>query len=60
MAFLENLKVIWRGDITMNIEPQEASGAPTSGTLELLTKARELGTVTAFVGGDAAAIAGAR
>jgi electron transfer flavoprotein alpha subunit len=38
---------------------QEASGAPTSGTLELLTKARELGTVTAFVGGDAAAIAGA-
>ena len=38
---------------------QEASGAPTSGTLELLTKARELGTVTAFVGGDASAIAGA-
>ena len=38
---------------------QEANGAPTSGTLELLTKARELGTVTAFVGGDASAIAGA-
>ena len=38
---------------------QEASGAPTSGTLELLTKARELGTVTAFVGGDASAIAAA-
>ncbi len=38
---------------------QEASGVPTSGTLELLTKARELGTVTAFVGGDATAIAGA-
>ncbi len=33
---------------------QIANGAPTSGTLELLTKARELGTVTAFVGGDAA------
>ncbi|MEZ5252011.1 MAG: hypothetical protein R2713_23245 [Ilumatobacteraceae bacterium] len=38
---------------------QEAAGAPTSGTLELLTKARALGTVTAFVGGDASAIAGA-
>ena len=38
---------------------QEAGGAPTSGTLELLTKARELGTVTAFVGGDASAIAAA-
>ena len=38
---------------------QEAAGAPTSGTLELLTKARSLGTVTAFVGGDASAIAGA-
>ena len=37
---------------------QEASGAPTTATLELLTKARELGTVTAFVGGDASAIAG--
>ncbi len=33
---------------------QIANGAPTSGTLELLTKARELGTVTAFVGGDVA------
>jgi electron transfer flavoprotein alpha subunit len=38
---------------------QESNGAPTSGTLELLTKARSLGTVTAFVGGDASAIAGA-
>ena len=33
---------------------QISNGAPTSGTLELLTKARELGTVTAFVGGDVA------
>ncbi len=38
---------------------QESDGAPTSATLELLTKARLLGTVTAFVGGDASAIAGA-
>jgi electron transfer flavoprotein alpha subunit len=38
---------------------QDAAGAPTSGTLELLTKARSLGAVTAFVGGDASAIAGA-
>jgi electron transfer flavoprotein alpha subunit len=38
---------------------QEANGAPTTATLELLTKARELGDVTAFVGGDASAIAGA-
>jgi electron transfer flavoprotein alpha subunit len=38
---------------------QEANGAPTTGTLELLTKARGLGTVTAFVGGDASAIVGA-
>jgi electron transfer flavoprotein alpha subunit len=39
---------------------QEADGAPTSGTLELLTKARALGgNVSAFVAGDAAAIAGA-
>jgi electron transfer flavoprotein alpha subunit len=38
---------------------QESNGAPTTGTLELLTKARSLGTVTAFVGGDASAIAGA-
>jgi len=41
---------------------QEASGAPTTATLELLTKARGLsssvgGEVTAFVGGDASAIA---
>jgi electron transfer flavoprotein alpha subunit len=34
-------------------------GAPTSGTLELLTKARSLGTVSAFVVGDGASIAGA-
>ena len=33
---------------------QVTNGAPTSGTLELLSKAREVGTVTAFVGGDAA------
>jgi electron transfer flavoprotein alpha subunit len=39
---------------------QESAGAPTSATLELLTKARSLGgNVTAFVGGDASAIAGA-
>src|SRR5829696_2785158 len=42
---------------------QEAAGAPTSSTLELITKARNLaqdgGTVSAFVGGDAATIAGA-
>jgi electron transfer flavoprotein alpha subunit len=37
---------------------QEAEGAPTSTTLELLTKARQLGdSVTAFVPGDASAIA---
>jgi len=35
---------------------QEASGAPTTATLELLTKARSLGDVTAFVGGDASAL----
>jgi electron transfer flavoprotein alpha subunit len=42
---------------------QESNGAPTTGTLELLTKARTLvadgGTVSAVVGGDASAIAGA-
>ena len=38
---------------------EEANGAPTSVTLELITKARALGDVTAFVGGDASAIAGA-
>ena len=39
---------------------QESNGAPTTATLELLTKARSLsgGSVTAFVGGDASAIAG--
>ncbi len=36
---------------------QESAGAPTSFTLELLAKARSLGDVTAFVGGDASAIA---
>ncbi|MBI4882782.1 MAG: electron transfer flavoprotein subunit alpha/FixB family protein [Actinobacteria bacterium] len=39
---------------------QEANGAPTSATLELLTKARSLaasGTVSAFVAGEAAGIA---
>jgi electron transfer flavoprotein alpha subunit len=38
---------------------QAANGAPTTGTLELLTKARSLGSVTAFVGGDASGIAAA-
>jgi electron transfer flavoprotein alpha subunit len=38
---------------------QDAAGAPTTGTLELLTKARSLGTVSAFVGGDASGIAAA-
>ena len=43
---------------------QVANGAPTSGTLELLTKARGLassvgGTITAFVGGDASGAAAA-
>jgi electron transfer flavoprotein alpha subunit len=39
---------------------QGADGAPTSATLELLTKARSIGdSVTAFVAGDAADLAGA-
>jgi electron transfer flavoprotein alpha subunit len=38
---------------------QVSNGAPTTGTLELLTKARTLGTVTAFVAGDATAAAAA-
>ena len=39
---------------------QVANGAPTTGTLELLTKARSLGgTLSAFVGGDGAAVAAA-
>ena len=39
---------------------QVANGAPTTGTLELLTKARSLGgTVSAFVGSDGAAVAAA-
>ncbi len=37
---------------------QEANGAPTTATLELLTKARQLGSVTAFVGGDAPVLPG--
>jgi electron transfer flavoprotein alpha subunit len=36
---------------------QESNGAPTTATLELLTKARGLGPVTAFVGGDASGVA---
>ena len=37
---------------------QAADGAPTTGTLELLTKARSLGgNVAAFVAGDAAGVA---
>jgi electron transfer flavoprotein alpha subunit len=38
---------------------QAANGAPTTGTLELLSKARTLGDVTAFVAGDASGIAAA-
>ena len=38
---------------------QEADGAPTSATLELLSKARSLGDVTAFIAGDAANVAAA-
>jgi len=37
----------------------ESNGAPTTATLELLTKARSLGSVNAFVGGDASGVAGA-
>ena len=37
---------------------QESNGAPTTATLELLTKARSLGSVNAFVGGDASGMAG--
>ena len=38
---------------------QTAGGAPTTGTLELLTKARALSSnVSAFIGGDASAVAG--
>ena len=41
---------------------QESNAAPTTATLELLTKARSIvggGSITAFVGGDASGIAGA-
>jgi len=37
---------------------QAAEGAVTTGTLELLSKARSLGDVEAFVGGDAAGLEG--
>ena len=37
---------------------QAADGAVTTGTLELLSKARSLGDVEAFVGGDAAGLEG--
>ncbi|MEN9822980.1 MAG: electron transfer flavoprotein subunit alpha/FixB family protein [Ilumatobacteraceae bacterium] len=36
---------------------QASNGAPTTGTLELISKARTLGTVSAFIGGDGAAVA---
>ncbi len=36
---------------------QESNGVPTTATLELLTKARALGSVAAFVGGDASGLA---
>ena len=36
---------------------EAADGTPTSATLELLTKARSLGSVSAFVVGDGEAIA---
>ena len=40
---------------------QGANGAATTGTLELLTKARSLSSkVTAFVGGDASGFAASR
>ncbi len=38
---------------------QAANGAPTTATLELLTKARSLGDVSAFFGGDASGVAAA-
>jgi electron transfer flavoprotein alpha subunit len=39
---------------------QVANGVPTTGTLELLTKAREIGAnVSAFIGADGAGVAGA-
>jgi electron transfer flavoprotein alpha subunit len=38
---------------------QQADGALTSGTLELLTKARSIGDVTAFIAADASAVAAA-
>ncbi len=45
---------------TIWVLAEAAGGAPTSGTLELLTKARSLGagTVAAFFGGDGASVAG--
>lgn len=38
---------------------QSANGEPTTASLELVTKARSLGDVTAFVGGDGSAVAAA-
>src|SRR5436853_515981 len=38
---------------------QVANGAPTTGSLELLSKARTLGDVAAWVGGDGATVAAA-
>ena len=37
---------------------QVANGAPTSGSLELITKARSLGTVSVWVAGDGTSVAG--
>jgi hypothetical protein len=38
---------------------QVANGVPTTGTLELLTKARAIGAnVSAFIGADGASVAG--
>ena len=46
---------------TIWVFSQAANGAPTTGTLELLSKARTLGAgeVAAFHVGDATAVAGA-
>ncbi len=59
VAFLENLKLDLRSTMNIWVFAQESNGAPTTATLELVTKARNLsgGPVTAFVGGDASGIA---
>jgi electron transfer flavoprotein alpha subunit len=44
-------------DMNVWVFAQGADGVATTGTLELLTKARSLGSVTAFVGGDASSFA---